>query len=73
MAPYIHALLGLGLAYRVLGAIAAQEPGVIARRNEPCENTATSRRCWGEYSIDTDWLEVTPETGITKEVNKLTP
>lgn len=33
-----------------------------------CENTATSRSCWGEYDIDTDYYDVTPDTGVTREV-----
>ncbi|CZT41233.1 probable Laccase-2 [Rhynchosporium secalis] len=32
-----------------------------------CENTATSRGCWGNYSIDTDWYETVPNTGVTRE------
>lgn len=35
----------------------------------PCDNSPTSRGCWGEYSIDTDWYEVVPETGVTREVS----
>lgn len=31
-----------------------------------CENTATSRSCWGEYSVDTDYYSVTPDTGVTR-------
>ncbi|KAF7883499.1 uncharacterized protein EAF02_005419 [Botrytis sinoallii] len=31
-----------------------------------CANSATSRSCWGEYSIDTNWYDVTP-TGVTRE------
>ncbi|KAH7350933.1 laccase precursor [Rhexocercosporidium sp. MPI-PUGE-AT-0058] len=34
---------------------------------QSCENTATSRSCWGNYSIDTDWYEMVPETGVTRE------
>ncbi|KAH9213418.1 laccase precursor [Leptodontidium sp. 2 PMI_412] len=34
---------------------------------QACENTATSRSCWGNYSIDTDWYETVPETGVTRE------
>jgi hypothetical protein len=33
-----------------------------------CENTATSRSCWGDYDLDTDYYEVTPDTGVTREV-----
>lgn len=32
-----------------------------------CENTATSRDCWGDYSIDTDYYTTTPDTGVTRE------
>lgn len=33
----------------------------------PCANTATSRGCWGKYSIDTNFYEETPNTGVTRE------
>ncbi|KAH7041161.1 multicopper oxidase-domain-containing protein [Microdochium trichocladiopsis] len=33
----------------------------------PCENSPTSRQCWGQHSINTDWYEVVPETGATRE------
>jgi hypothetical protein len=29
------------------------ERGNIKRQS--CDNTATSRDCWGDYSIDTNW------------------
>ncbi|KAH6654743.1 Cupredoxin [Truncatella angustata] len=32
-----------------------------------CVNTATSRSCWGNYSIDTDYYVTTPYTGVTRE------
>ncbi|KAH8878910.1 hypothetical protein GQ53DRAFT_673202, partial [Thozetella sp. PMI_491] len=32
-----------------------------------CDNTATSRDCWGDYSIDTNWYEEVPDTGVTRE------
>ncbi|KAK0612001.1 multicopper oxidase-domain-containing protein [Immersiella caudata] len=34
---------------------------------QACENTPTSRQCWGEYSLDTNYYEVTPDTGRTVE------
>ncbi len=43
------------------------ESSLIPRQSS-CENTATSRSCWGNYSIDTDWYSVTPDTGVTREV-----
>ncbi|KAK4124430.1 multicopper oxidase [Parathielavia appendiculata] len=33
----------------------------------PCENTPTSRHCWGNFSTDTNYYDVTPDTGVTKE------
>jgi len=33
-----------------------------------CENTATSRDCWGDYSIDTDVTYTWPNTGVTRFV-----
>ncbi|KAL3423691.1 multicopper oxidase [Phlyctema vagabunda] len=38
---------------------------VVPRQS--CENTATSRSCWGDYSIDTDYYTVIPDNGITRE------
>nr|ABM21603.1 laccase 2 [Sclerotinia minor] len=32
-----------------------------------CAHSATSRSCWGAYSIDTDWYDVIPHTGVTRE------
>jgi hypothetical protein len=46
----------------------AETTVLTPRQNSSCENTATSRNCWGEYSIDTDWYTVTPDTGVTREV-----
>ena len=37
------------------------------RQNGSCENTPTSRQCWGEHSIDTNYYRVVPETGNTVE------
>ncbi|KAF8858876.1 hypothetical protein BDZ45DRAFT_704516 [Acephala macrosclerotiorum] len=46
---------------------ASTSNGLATRQNTSCENTATSRSCWGDYSIDTDWYTVTPDTGVTRE------
>jgi hypothetical protein len=43
-------------------------PQISPRQN--CENTATNRQCWGEYGVDTDFYEVVPETGVTREVRR---
>jgi hypothetical protein len=37
-----------------------------------CEgNTASDRSVWCDYSIDTNWYEEAPDTGVTVEVNIL--
>lgn len=54
--------VSLGLTYP--GALGA-EP-----RQAPCENTPTSRNCWGNYSIDTNYEETWPNTGVTREVKQ---
>jgi hypothetical protein len=38
----------------------------LSPRATSCENTATTRSCWGNYSLDTDWYTVVPETGVTR-------
>lgn len=44
-------------------------PSTLSHRQiSSCENTATSRQCWGDYNIDTDYYNVTPDTGETREV-----
>lgn len=56
-------------AYKVPRLYSSLNP--IDRRqttNSTCENTATSRNCWGNYSIDTNYYDVTPDTGVTREV-----
>jgi hypothetical protein len=32
-----------------------------------CANSPTARNCWGDYSIDTDYQKMTPDTGVTRE------
>lgn len=43
--------------------------GEILTRDTTCENTATSRSCWGEFDIDTDYYDIIPDTGVTREVS----
>ncbi|KAG9234870.1 putative laccase-2 [Amylocarpus encephaloides] len=45
--------------------LAAESSALAARQS--CENTATSRSCWGDYSIDTNYYETVPNTGVTRE------
>jgi hypothetical protein len=43
---------------------------LIAER-QACENSPTSRSCWGEYDIDTDFYATVPNTGVIREVSHL--
>ncbi|KAK3307155.1 laccase 2 [Chaetomium strumarium] len=40
---------------------------VVAQEEPPCAHSADTRRCWGNYSIDTNYYEVVPDTGVTRE------
>ncbi|OQE02710.1 hypothetical protein PENVUL_c039G03849 [Penicillium vulpinum] len=46
--------------------------GVALVNAEFCENTPTSRDCWGEYSTSTDYSSVTPDTGYWLSVQNTT-
>lgn len=37
------------------------------RQATSCENSATSRNCWGDYSTDTNYYTTIPDTGVTRE------
>ena len=34
---------------------------------QACDNTPTSRNCWGNFSIDTNYYDISPDTGRTVE------
>ncbi|KAK0734746.1 laccase precursor [Lasiosphaeria miniovina] len=42
-------------------------PAFDLQPRQSCDNTATSRSCWGDYSIDTNYYDETPDTGNTVE------
>lgn len=65
MTANILALAGLSLG---VTARSFSLPQKTARQTTACEHTATSRNCWGNYSIDTDYYDITPDTGVTREV-----
>ena len=57
----VPAFLAMGTAFLAsvtsasvipFGEVMKQENNV---KRESCENTGTSRDCWGDYSIDTNW------------------
>ncbi|EFX04444.1 extracellular dihydrogeodin oxidase [Grosmannia clavigera kw1407] len=42
-------------------------PLVSRASSASCENTASSRSCWGDYNIATNYYEEVPDTGVTRE------
>lgn len=68
MVSLLASLLGLTLAVSVASIPLAEPDGPSSLQpRQGCDNTPTSRECWGEYSIDTDWYEVLPDTGVFRE------
>ncbi len=42
--------------------------GALLESSTKCEHEPTSRQCWGDYDVNTDYMDVTPDTGVTREV-----
>ncbi|TLD19777.1 hypothetical protein PspLS_09743 [Pyricularia sp. CBS 133598] len=62
-----HALV-LALASSCSLATALSTPQVLPRAANSCAgNTATTRSQWCDFSIDTDYHTVVPDTGVTRE------
>jgi hypothetical protein len=64
-AGIVGALLGFSLG---IHGRSVRRSDKLIRQSSFCDNTATSRNCWGQYSVDTDYYETTPDTGVTREV-----
>ncbi|RDW63788.1 extracellular dihydrogeodin oxidase [Coleophoma cylindrospora] len=57
----------------VAGSAAFALPQEVAKTSllpprQSCENTPTSRSCWGQYNTDTNYYTTIPDTGKTVEV-----
>ncbi|KAB5536179.1 Cupredoxin [Coniochaeta sp. 2T2.1] len=48
-------------------ALSSSLSSVAAQLQPRCINTDTSRACWGNFSINTDYYATTPDTGVTRE------
>jgi hypothetical protein len=66
---YFCVVAGLRIPENAVPPSVAINREEILPRDTNCENTATSRSCWGEYSIDTDYYNIVPDTGVTREVS----
>lgn len=54
-------------------AVPAVQPKDVQVKRASCDNTATSRNCWGDYDLNSNWYDETPDTGVTREVSTLKP
>lgn len=59
-------LIAQARAAAVPSALKAEDVQV---KRASCDNTATSRNCWGDYDLNTNWYTTTPDTGVTREVS----
>ncbi|KEY64653.1 hypothetical protein S7711_02853 [Stachybotrys chartarum IBT 7711] len=68
MVSLLTSLLGLTLVVSAASIPLAEPDGLSSLQpRQECDNSATSRDCWGEYSIDTNWYDVLPDTGVIRE------
>ncbi|KAI1812140.1 Cupredoxin [Poronia punctata] len=51
----------------LLGIATLVQATPVVGPRQACQNTPTSRKCWGEYSVNTDYYVETPDTGVTRE------
>ncbi|KAK8093159.1 multicopper oxidase [Apiospora kogelbergensis] len=67
MLNYAAAVAFLSLLTPSLTSPALQSNTLISARDACAGNTADTRSEWCDYSIDTDYSEEAPETGVTRE------
>ncbi|KAI6380858.1 hypothetical protein MCOR25_001527 [Pyricularia grisea] len=63
VSPHHHSK---SLSSRDSQSLSSRDPNSLSPRAD-CENGPDSRNCWGQYSIDTDFYKVYPDTGVTRE------
>ncbi|KAK0639737.1 multicopper oxidase-domain-containing protein [Cercophora newfieldiana] len=52
-----------------VAVLAGAEVASAACKRGYCENTPTSRQCWGSFNVDSDVTYTWPNTGITRSYN----
>lgn len=51
-----------------LVSLVAGAPSVETREpSKRCVNSAEDRSCWGDYDLSTNYYDVVPDTGVTRE------
>jgi FtsP/CotA-like multicopper oxidase with cupredoxin domain len=58
----------LAATFAISGALATPTPfSSTQAKRASCDNSATDRSCWGDYSTSTDYYNEVPDTGVTVE------
>ncbi|KAK2625165.1 hypothetical protein QTJ16_005534 [Diplocarpon rosae] len=69
--PLLPSLLASGTALLAATTTAATTVPHVSRDSKPlvkrCTHSATERSCWGDYDLTTDYYNVVPDTGVTRE------
>lgn len=60
----LRALLSFLPLASLITAAPSSEPRTASKR---CVNSAEDRSCWGDYDISTNYYDVVPDTGVTRE------
>lgn len=56
------------LSFLPLASLLAAAPALESHRpTKRCVNSAEDRSCWGDYDISTNYYDVVPDTGVTRE------
>lgn len=64
---FFSSLLALAAGSSALTIPNDVTPELKSGTRQPCQHGPTSRDCWGKYSIDTNYYDVIPHTGVTRE------
>lgn len=70
MRPWTILIASSWLSLAAASACAAKPPvaaGIAPIEHDHCEHGPHSRGCWGDYSINTNYYDEAPHTGVTKE------
>jgi len=71
IAPISHSSPPSSKSYpssRVSSKPSSSKPVSSSPSFTPCVNSPTNRQCWGDYDINTNYYQVIPDTGVTREV-----
>lgn len=65
--------MGLSKILSLISLAVSATASVLPQLAKRCTNSASSRSCWGNYDISTDYYNTWPDTGVTVEVSSPSP